>query len=237
MSAAWKHADDWLDLLEATPVLWNSFDVLDDLAAAAGGLDRFGFDTELLLPLLDRAARLFETVRAGNRVEGLRLEWRRLENRPALRLMARSAVIALQSMDVQRAIAHLEPLVLDLNPDDNHGFRNELSRCYLEQRRAQDLLSLARRYPHDVGDLAFDRALALCMLGQRAEALEALQWAHRLLPRVLPMLCRSKVRPPAGLQADQVTVGGVDEAWFYRESRRAFWLREDALELARSVSR
>lgn len=233
--ATWKRPGAWLDLLEASPLLWNSFDVLDDLALAADRPDRFGYESELLFPLLDRAARLFEVVRAVNRIERLRLEWGWFENRPALRLLARAAVVAIESADTPRAVECMEPLVFELNPDDNHGLRYDLSRCYLELRRPQDVLRLERAFPEDIGDLAFDRALALFMLGRHGEAVEALRQAHRQSPRVLPMLCRSKARAPARLQENRVTVGGDDEAWYYRESRRELWLREDALGVACSI--
>jgi tetratricopeptide (TPR) repeat protein len=236
-TTAWKQAAAWLELIEASPMLWQSFDVLDDLVLASDGLHWHGVEEALLSPLLDRAVRLFARVRAANRVEGLRMEWSWCENRPALRLLARAAVVAVQSSDTKRAVELMEPLVLELNPEDNHGFRYDLSRCYLELRRPQDVLRLARLYPDDPCDLAFDRALALYMLGNAIEAVKAMQQAHRRSPRVLPMLCRSTVKAPANLHPDRVTVGGTDEAWFYRESRRALWLREDALKVAQAAAR
>ena len=233
----WSHADGVLSWLERQPLAWSSFEVLDDLVLSLRAAPQalfLGAEEKLMLPLLARAEALLHRVIEINQAVNLKLEWGWLENRPALRLIAGLAYAHDRADRVEEAVRVKEWMLFELNPTDNHGLRDSLSRQYLELGRIDDALRLVKRYPRDMAVLQYNRALALYMAGRSDEALTALKHAKQDCPTVFKMLLHPNPRRPV-LYEGSITVGGKDEAWYYREDHLALWHRSGALAWARAV--
>jgi tetratricopeptide (TPR) repeat protein len=227
-SGAWARPQPWLDALAAEPLLWQSFEALDDLVLATESLQVPGDETFIVLPLLERAAALFDAMLPEATSAGAQLPWGCVDNRPALRLLARRAFILQHTGRSAQARVAMARLVA-LNPTDNQGLRGPLARLHLEAGDARAALDLLDRYPAD--DLVatpMNRALALHRLGRDAEARRALAAAHEQNAHAIRMLVAAKPRQPA-LSPFGITCGGPDEAWFYREEHRATWEAAGAL--------
>jgi hypothetical protein len=229
----WDEPDRWLDLLEKEPLAWHSFDVLDDVAMAVEVLRSLGTDATVLEPILARGAALLamnlEPAAPGNGT----LPWHSLENRPALRMLAHLAFRALDDMDGAAAgerFIELAERLLALNPNDNHGVRDPLTRAYLARGRPEQVIALTDRFPDDFGAATLNRILALVHLGRRGDALAALHGAaqgHRVAIEMLLADAPKQPRPDSGFG---ITVGGKEEAWEYRSSHRALWEEGGALQ-------
>jgi tetratricopeptide (TPR) repeat protein len=235
--AAWDASDTWLRWLRDHPLAWQSFRVLDELAAAAAGVVvPIPTLLSLQMPLLLRGEALLRETVARNQAEGLPLAWGWHENRPALRLVVALATSLGRSGEHDREREVLEWLVNILNPHDNHGMRAVLMESYLKSGHVDAALALAARFPDDgLAAMHFDTALALFMAGRKQEAADALQSADESFPEVLPMLRPPRARKPK-LDPQWVTAGGRDEAWFYRESRRSLWEGSGALEWVKGAT-
>ena len=225
-------AGRWLPLLEGEPLLWQSFDVLDDLAMAVHGAGVLGAEHALLLPLLDRAAALLRLHVESASVR--RLPWGFLENRPALRSVAARLQHALDEDDRPTALRLAEWLVRELNPDDNHGWRGALMRLYVQSDRFDDAIALAQRYPDDFAELTLTHVLALYCAGRSDEAATALRAAAAEHPRAVKMLLADTAKRPKSGEFG-VAVGGDEEAWLYREAHRELWRQRGALDWAAQV--
>jgi tetratricopeptide (TPR) repeat protein len=127
-------------------------------------------------------------------------------------------------------------MVFTLNPNDNHGLREDLTRAYLRLGRAQDALRVCERYPDDLAGLTYNQVLALHRLGRFEEARAALAEARRNFPKVYKTLVHPKPRKPP-INPGAVTYGGRDEAWLYREAHLDLWREGGALEWVKASSR
>lgn len=154
--------------------------------------------------------------------QGATLSWGWIEHRPLLRMMVNQALVKLEGAepDTDAAIALLTR-VLALCPQDNLGVRALLINELLRQHRAAEALAIAERYHagDHLADTHYGRVLALVQLNRLYEAEKALQVAHRALPKVLTYLISSKRKPPK-LDPTGMTIGGADQAWYYREAMR-----------------
>ena len=82
-----------------------------------------------------------------------------------------------------------------------------------------------------------DAALALYRLGRARSATEALQSAHREMPRVTRYLLEKRIARPK-LSEHGVSFDGDDRGWLYREDMRSTWAATPgALEWATKVLR
>ena len=226
----------WLNWLAANPLAWQSFAILEDISTfieetpASNELGDAFYAMGIML--LAHAKSLLERVIADNKAEGCRLAWGWLENRPALRLLEKY-IEALD--DVGEEIRLLEWLVGTLNPNDNQGLRESLVRSLLENGRAADALALCARYPDDgLTAMLYARVLALHQLGRLSEAAAALAIARTQRPIVLRTLMAANPTEP-DLDFDTVTVGGEDEAWYYRMDWLGVWERLGALDWLNKV--
>jgi tetratricopeptide (TPR) repeat protein len=120
-------------------------------------------------------------------------------------------------------------MVYTLNPNDNHGLRELLSRLYLERGDNEKVLALTARYPDDhMAAMVWNPVLALYRLGRLDEAAAALRAARREAPNVYKFLCAENIAKPR-LTPGVVTYRGRDEAWYYREEHLALWRADGAL--------
>ncbi|NZA25296.1 SEC-C domain-containing protein [Luteimonas sp. SJ-92] len=213
---AWDVADTWLRCLRERPLLWQSFDVLDDLVLALTAVYVPGIEP-LRDALLGRAETLLHLTLDPH--TGKTLEWGHMANRPALRLLAQY----IATDDEQPGDATLARMewALALNPGDKHDYRTAVAAARLERREPERALEIVVRYPEDTS-LCFARVLALYALGREGEALQVLRQAHALLPRIAPMLAAARPRKPA-LDPRWYTYGGADQAWHHRERFLGAW--------------
>ena len=228
----------WLDWLAGHPLAWHSFLILEDLLIAT---DDVLFDAEdlehkldaMVEALLDHALALLRLNLDASAASGCKLEWGWLENRPALRLLAR--VIESQRGEAEELLL-LEWLVLTLNPNDNQGLRERLVHAYAASGRAAEALAVCERYAGDMlGAMLYGRVLALFLLGRRDDAVAALAQAKERAPRIAKTLLAKTPRMPE-LQHGLMRVGGEDEAWYYRQDWRGVWETCGALDWLRQLS-
>jgi len=167
-----------------------------------------------------------------------RLEWGWLENRPFLRCLHGLALARYYDGEIVEALRLFQEL-LSLNPNDNQGVRAIAVEALFKLSRFEDALEIIKQYPDDVmPETLYGRALALFKLGQRQEASVALQEAIEYLPRVAKELLKVQHRLPKTSMSDAVTMGGVDEAYYYWEHYGQFWGENtQALEWLRKTVR
>ncbi len=225
----------WLPVLRAQPQLWNSFEVLQQIAGA-DAFHQIGLREALQLPLLDRAEQLLRHVLRANDVGQSRLEWGWRENRPALWLIGQLAAMELDGAATAAHVARLEWLVLTLNPDDNQGFRQHLVRRWLEAGRMADAIALCERQVEDFAPMRYNHALALFAADRRDEALLALRAAFDEYPKPLAWLLKANPKAPKPSQWG-IQVGGDDEAYEYRCDMLPLWQHFGALDWARAAAR
>lgn len=231
----WDNAPEWLDLLEKHPALWCSFDVLDDLVMAADTVHLGGVQQRLLVPLAERAAeqlRLTLESRGGGAVQ---CPWGVMSHRVALRPVAHLAFVCAETGNWQRFMELTHWLVFELNPQDNHGFRDGLSCAYVRFGRWDDVLALSARYPDDMPTLTLNAVLATFAQGNTAEAGKLLKQAQEIYPAVVKMLQEKAPRPVKPDGGAGVLVGGKYEAWLYVGPMREFWEQQHALDWARAT--
>ncbi|HSQ05041.1 MAG TPA: SEC-C domain-containing protein, partial [Burkholderiales bacterium] len=128
----WGEAEAWLAFLERERLAWQSFDVLDDLVMAGDALPAMNAES-VVLPLLGRAAAILKGVVDACGHAHPTLDWAWRENRPALRLLAHRAFHARDSRDAAARGVFVDSAerLIALNPRDNHGLRDDLTRAYI----------------------------------------------------------------------------------------------------------
>ena len=231
----WDNATDWLDLLQKNPSLWFSFDVLDDLVMAVDTIAWTGVPERLLVPVAERAA---EQLRLTLESGGGRIEchWGVWPNRPALRPVAHLAFVCKEAGNWQRFMELAHWLVFDLNPNDNHGLRADLSCAYVRFARWSDVIALDNRYANDMNPvLKLNTLLATFVLGDTATARQKLQQAAKDHPAAVKLLLQRSPKPVEPDSAYGVSVGGKYEAWLYVSEMRPFWEQHLALDWARAI--
>lgn len=230
--APWDDPEKWLALLREQPILWHSFDVLDDLVIALDGYGMGWVRNEFIPPLLERALALFVLVLEKNGAAQLKCEWGWQQNRPALRLLARMAVDGMESSDTtarETAFRLMRRFVEQLNPHDNHGFRSRVVAGLVERGEAERAVVIAARYPDDLADMQYTQSLALHVAGREAEACEAALSALREYPKVGKLLLAEAPCKSAKDGRDGYSPGSDEEAWLYREEFLQVWQKMGAL--------
>ncbi|MBK7001647.1 MAG: SEC-C domain-containing protein [Rhodoferax sp.] len=235
----WENAADWLDLLQKQPDLWFSFDVLDDLVMALDTVNWGGVTERFVVPMAERAAeQLRLTIESGNAPK-LECRWMFRAHRPVLRPIAMLAFVCKENQNWTRFMEVAHWLVLELNPNDNHGLRTDLCDVYARFARWQDILNLQGRYPDDIQpSLLLNAVLAAYKLQDTAKA-QALLWeAKKRCPAAVKMLLEADPKPvKPDDQHGGIVVGGKYEAWLYVSEVRPFWLEHKALDWARTAVR
>jgi hypothetical protein len=212
----------WLGFLEAHPAAGDALDVLDDLATAVTALEEKlpqGPGHGLGSRLAERGcAILLGAVGEGD----IQLPWGCVENRPALRLLARGIHRCLDRGESDRA-ADLMRTLIRLNPNDNHGFRGLLVNYLLRKGEDAAALEVIARYPDDVlVEPTFGEVLAHLRRGDERDARAALSRALEVNAFVPRYLTASRITPPR-LDPHGVSLGGRDQAWLYMEDARDIW--------------
>ncbi len=237
----WSRIDEWLPLLQSQPLLWNSFDVLDDLVMGVDTLlqeDMFlGVDLPRFLDaLLDRASTLLDCqlAQAPNGT-AMTLPWLMQENRPALRMLAHKAFWLEHREGASAQFIEQAERMIRLNPNDNHGFREELATAYLVNRQPGKAIALLERYPGDaLCGSALNLVLALFMENRQQEAAEHLAKIASRLKVAIDMLLAKAPREPAWSEHG-ISIGGKDEAWLYRGATLHLWKASGALTWLRQM--
>ena len=230
----WDNAPDWLDLLEKNPTLWFSFDVLDDLVMAADTLEWGGVIERLLVPLAERAAEQLRLT-LESRDGPVLLPWGFEDLRPALRPIAHLAFVCKEAGNEQRFMELAQWLVFELNPNDNHGLRDDLSCAYVRMARWADVLALDQHYPGEAPTLLLNAVLARFATGDLAAAAALLAQAAGISPVAVTMLLGQAPKPVKPDGSFGVKVGGKYQAWMYVGRMREFWEQHQALAWARTT--
>lgn len=230
-------AEKWISFLEAHPLALNSFSVLDDLLMGLQQLeyvDASWIQDSLMAPLLFRSKLILDATFEHNGFA--ELPWLVVDNRPALRLLVEliEYTVAIEQPHAERQMLEF---LLQVNPNDNHGYRLHLSNIYLHEGLNQEILELASHYPDDMHpDLLYDKVVAYYRLGNAKSAMAALKQAKEKFPYVYQYLtAKQKPRKPH-IDAMGVRYGGEDQAWIYFDSRKSIWKStKGLLDFARKI--
>ena len=227
--------DDVCEFLSSHPLAWQSFDVLDDLVIALDMLrNEREYWSALIARCTDRAEQLLrihlssEFDPHGDTPQVV-LPWSYMSNRPALRLLAFGIDLSLGDMARQARATKQMRWLLRLNPNDNHGYREIVGEQLLKAGHAAEAIELLDHYQNDPGTTLANRVLARVMLGKTDEAAKILQRDGYWLREIRRALLAARYAKPRDLDPTQVSLGGADEAWFYRDSMRAVWQASGAL--------
>ena len=213
---------EWLDFLLTNPNAINSLNILDDLVTMIyihPNNDVIWGPLGKIESLLDRADQILRQLDLTGEKN---IPWIVTENRPPLRLLTHDINLAINQDEQPRAIKQIKHY-LQLNPDDNHGYRSLLINHYLQSNENEMAIELAANYPNDMlAETRYGLVLALYRLGDLQGAELALQDALAELPRVAEYLIKARVAQPE-LSEYGISHGGEDQAWFYREEMRGSW--------------
>lgn len=211
------------------------------LAGRALALDPDCVDALVTMASLDaRSAKeaiaaLEKAVEAGERSLGAKFFqensghfWGILETRPYMRARAQLASLHRSEGHVRKAIEHYEAL-LNLNPNDNQGVRDELLGCYLECGDLDAAGRLLKQYANDgMANFAWGRVLERFLSSDLAGARRALQKARKGNRFVELYLSLSKRLPEE--MPEMYGPGSEEEAVLCVENLMGAWAKhQDAL--------
>jgi len=228
-SDIWENIFDreWIEFLQENPQAINSLDILDDLVTLIyihPNNDNIWGPLGKVQPLLDRNFSILQCLNIANKKNQspLTLPWLIQDNRPPLRLLVHNINLAINQDRHQYSIEQIQ-CYLQLNPEDNHGYRSLLINHYLRENQNEKALELAANYPDDMlAETRYGKVLALYRLGDLDAAEQALQSALDALPLVAEYLIKTRVAQPK-LNDYGISYGGKDQAWFYRDEMRETW--------------
>ncbi|MDP2760502.1 MAG: SEC-C domain-containing protein [Sideroxyarcus sp.] len=227
--------EDDIEWLARNPLAWQSFEILDSwLDAVEDERISRGFEEVVLLPVLRHAEALLRMILARYQATELKFEWGWHENRPALSVLQRLVGMLRRTHNTAEAARVAEWMVRTLNPNDNQGIRDHLLHDYLRLNRVNDALNLAALYPDDMAAMQYGTALALFMDQREQAAPDALKTARKRYPEIAKMLLADKPKQPK-LRDGLVSVGGKDEAWYYRHDHFDLWQQSGALDWLRNI--
>lgn len=207
------------ELIRRHPALLQSLDFLELLEEFIGDPTdplQARFNAALFEQQERVLSHLLDALPAGGQ-----LPWEWPEHRPVLRLLME---IALDQEDLTDYIAQLSRL-LELCPNDNLGVRAPLVNTLLQEGRDTEALAICERYPDDLlPETRYGRVLALLRLNRLHDAEQALAGAYQALPKVLTYLVASQRRKQPSPDPHGTTIGGAEQAWYYREEMRDTFL-------------
>jgi tetratricopeptide (TPR) repeat protein len=216
---AWEMAGDWMPLLTQRPILWSSFEVLDDLTRMiAHGQPQQTKATNL--PLVERSAALFDVVVAQLHNPDVVLNWDMVENRPAMLLAIEHLEDLIDRGEREPIILWLEKMLFCFHRSDEQHWREILMPYYLEAGRYQDAVLLAEHYPNDIINMRYDHALALFMLERIDAANAALKQALAVYPLIaMTLLARTTAQQSRKIDVDD----RLDLTTAYCETHIGLW--------------
>jgi hypothetical protein len=215
-----------------------SFEVLDDLVMAVDTVDLSGVEQRLLVPIAERAAEQLRLTLETNKAGAVECPWGFMNHRPILRPIAHLAYVCMDAGNWQRFMELAHWLVWELNPNDNHGLRQELSCAYVRFQRWADVLALNERYPHDSQPtLLLNTVLATWVTGDHVQARQLIKQVSKEFAVATKMLLGPVPKPIKPDGDFGVVVGGKFEAWLYVSKMREFWDQRRALDWAREILR
>ena len=195
---AWEMAADWLPLLANLPVLWSSFDVLDDLTRMIVHVQ--SPQANAANPLVARGAALFDLVVQKQEV----LQHDVPEHRALMHLAIAHLNHLMAGGNRDDVVAWLEKIMFSLQRGQELPWRELLMPYYLEEKRYQDAVQLAERYTANSVNMRYDHALALFMLGQQDAANAVLAQAIGMYPMiVMALLARRESQAARKIVADE----------------------------------
>jgi len=214
----------WQDFILTNPKVLDSIVIVDDLLTIMS-LHPFAHDPlfkeRMQAPLINRGLMLVKATLKKLPENGC-LPWVVLENRPLLRLLIRKIEHDANLGKPEDITAMMEQLI-DLNPQDNHGLREELVNMHLYNGENTQALALCEQYSDDVlPAIIYGKVLALYRLNKKTEALQAAKKAKKTLPHIASYICPAKRSEPRGRFLEGVA-GSKEEAWDYRQEMREVW--------------
>ena len=221
--------DDWMELLEEHPEVFGSLYILDDLLAVMLNLPKEGIPVRTISAsvamLSQRAAEIIRQVKLE---PDEKMPWLLPQNRPMLRLLARSIEmhLALEDMDEVERAANL---YLRLNPTDEENVVSLLCTALLRLGKDDQVLRLAEENPENGRpELAFGRAIVLFRQGRENDAESAMVEAMENFPMVPECLFEPEIGQPdeddyEGDEEDGFTFHDANVAWDYARMNRDFW--------------
>ena len=224
-----------LGFLRKRPDAWYSLQVLDDLLIAARGMVDLSPARSLLTAARALSAYALDVCRAVLGDAHGQVVWGMLESRPFLRVIAQAITFARECHDDTVADAWMR-WALQLNPNDNHGWRGAVVERALEGGNPEDALGWLDRYPDDIAPTGHQRALAQFMAGDAAGAEATLRAAHAETPGIVPALLPDVLDAPARGNGPGIAIGSPEHAWDYRATMRPTWVRSGALAWLRGLA-
>ena len=220
--------------LAKNPTAWLSVQVLNDLLIAARQMEDETDALSVLVAARALATHAVAVCRALVQGDPCRVLWGMQESRAFLRCIAQSIEFARQMGDHEGAELLIR-WMLALNPNDNHGWRDLLVQRCLETGRAEEALQWLDRYPDDIAPAGHNRALALFVLGQPAQAEQVVRGEHAGAPNMVAALLPDVLDQPEDEGGPGLVAGGAMEAFYYREATRPTWVRSGALAWLRGL--
>lgn len=216
-----QSADLWIAFIEQHPECAQSPDIMDDWIRALFLFDDPALDWMLREFVPRIASRVREMIESAN-LGSATMPWGFPANRPFLRLLADHGFEASAHHKSDEAVDTFR-LLLRLNPNDNHGVRDNLVNLELEAGADGAALDIIGRYPEDISPaLRYGAALAWFRKGELRQAGAALKDARRHCKKIESwLLPATRVQPPSGEYG--IAMGGDEEAWFYRRDMRGVW--------------
>jgi len=151
------------------------------------------------------------------------LSWGLLDNRPFLRAYHSFGLTLLEREKVAEAL-EIFTNILSLNPNDNQGVRSLVVTCNFILQRPWEVLAISQQYEDDMmAEIVYGTVLALFQMGLKSDAETALSEAVKYLPLVAQELVKKRHPKPEELYLDRITVGGMDEAYYYWTEHGKFW--------------
>ncbi len=212
---------EWLEFLQKHPECFDSLTILDDLTLAVKDYQPNDWILEnILMPLGLRATQIYENFPVSGS-----FSWLLGENRPLIRSLFNFSETLHFSGEVAESL-RLYEILLEANPNDNHGVRSMLINQYLVERNYEKIKKLLDKFPNDIlMDIQMGRVLYLLQRGNQSEAKGYWHEIQARNPHIKRFMVSSSIAQPEAGQFG-VAVGGKEEAWLYRQTMRLVWLKE-----------
>lgn len=208
----------WIEFLEKTPQCFDSIEIINDILMA---LEEWQQEKDVLenisLPLAQRAWQIYESLPEQGGMPT------RFSENESLYLALSSIILILKQLGQNDGlISYYERLII-INPTDILGLRGGLAHEYLAQKEYDKFFNLLRIYSRDVSlDFSMAKVLALWATGDIDAAKKQWSKVKKYNSHIKKYLLKNDIAMPKITY--EITVGGEDEAWLYRNVARDIWL-------------